>query len=202
MVKRAWVAGLLAAAGVVAASGAVAAESAPGPGAGWTGATHPAAVIAARQALMKHIETLMEPIDTLTVKPVKDAQQLRANAAVIGAMLLAVPHLFPPTTNRYDPKSQMPQTLALPAIWQDFASFYALAGAAAQAAGAVATARGGESLRAASQKLRASCDACHALFLRKYEGPKQQDSDTQFDFDAALGGKSGAGSKAGNQGGR
>jgi cytochrome c556 len=146
-------------------------------------------VIAAREELMKQIELLMQPIDTITVEPVTDVQRLHSNAEVIGAMLLAVPHLFPPTTNLYDPKVQQPETLALPAIWRDFPSFYALAGAAAKAAESMSTAKGTGPLRAASLKLRASCDACHALFLRKYEGPKTLDSDSQFDFDAALGGK-------------
>jgi hypothetical protein len=50
----------------------------------------------------------------------------------------------------------------------------------------MATARGDEGLRTASRQLRASCDACHALFLRKYLPPKVQDSDYRFDFDSAL----------------
>ena len=40
-------------------------------------------------------------------------------------MLLAVPLLFPPTTNLYDPKAETPTTIALPAIWQSFPAFYA-----------------------------------------------------------------------------
>ena len=47
-------------------------------------------------------------------------------------MLLALPHLFPPTTNLYDPKAAQPATLALPPIWKDFDSFYTLAGAAVE----------------------------------------------------------------------
>ena len=47
---------------------ALAADAAPGNGQGWTGITKPKDVIAARQELMEHIEELMEPIDTITVK--------------------------------------------------------------------------------------------------------------------------------------
>jgi cytochrome c556 len=102
-------------------------------------------------------------------------------------MLLAVPHLFPPTTNLYDPKAETPATLALPAIWKDFATFYALAGAAAKAAEAMAENPGGKSeLRAAGRALRASCDACHALFLRPYSPSKVQQSDLDFDFDSVF----------------
>ena len=140
----------------------------------------------ARQELMEHIEILMEPIDTIQVKEVRDADKLRGAAETIGAMLLALPHLFPPTTNLYDPKVQMPATLALPRIWTDFGTFYQLAGAAASASEAMGSAQGATQLRAASKQLRSSCDACHALFLRAYLPPKVQDSDYKFDFDSAL----------------
>lgn len=165
----------------------VAADATPGQGAGWTGITNPKAVIAARQDLMMRIEALMQPIDTITVEPVKDVERLHSNAQSIGTMLQVLPHLFPPTTNRYDPKAKLPETLALPAVWRDFAAFNALAGAAAKAAASMASAQGTEPLRAASRQLRASCDACHAQFLRKYVEPKVQDSDAQFDFDSTLG---------------
>jgi cytochrome c556 len=157
-----------------------------GQGAGWTGATNSKDVIKARQELMEHIELLMEPIDTITVRPVGDIARLHQNAEVIAAMLGAVPHLFPPTTNRYDPKAALPETLALAPIWSDFPTFYRLAGAAVEAAEGMAAAQGTTALRAASLKLRGSCDTCHALFLRKYVPPRVQESDRQFDFDAAL----------------
>src|SRR5512143_753761 len=81
-----------------------AADPAPTAGPGWTGVTRPQDVIAARQELMEHAEILMEPIDTITVKEVTNEDQLRTNATAIEAMLGALPHLFPPTTNLYDPK--------------------------------------------------------------------------------------------------
>jgi cytochrome c556 len=165
---------------------ALAADATPGNGPGWTGVTNPKDVIAARQELMEHIEELMEPIDTIQVKDVTNADQLHTNAEVIGAMLLAVPHLFPPTTNRYDPKAQEPETLALPGIWRSFDSFYKLAAAASSAAESMAEAKGKQQLKSASLKLRASCDACHTLYLRPYAPPKVLPSDLNFDFDSAL----------------
>jgi cytochrome c556 len=165
---------------------AVAATADPGHGPGWTGITHPKDVITARQELMEHIEILMEPIDTIQVEDVKDPEQLRANAATIEAMLLAVPHLFPPPTDRYDPKAAEPATLALPEIWKSFDSFYEIAAAAATAAEKMSETQGKEPLRAASRALRASCDACHTLYLRPYVPPKVLDSDRNFDFDSAL----------------
>jgi cytochrome c556 len=165
---------------------ALAADATPGQGPGWTGVTKPKEVIAARQELMEHIELLMEPIDTITVKEGGNVEQLHISAETISAMLLAVPHLFPPTTNLYDPKAEDPATLALPAIWKDFDTFYRLAGAASKAAEEMAETNGKAPLRAASLKLRASCDACHTLFLRKYEPPKVLPSDINFDFDSAI----------------
>src|SRR4051812_36200771 len=152
-VARAVLAIVMAVAGVaLAADGATLAQ-----GPGWTGVTKPKDVITARQELMEHIELLMEPIDTITVQEVRDVEQLHTHAEAIAAMLLAVPHLFPPTTNLYDPKAKQPATLALPAIWKDFDTFYGLAGAASKAAETFSETRGKEALRAASKKLRASC---------------------------------------------
>ena len=135
---------------------------------------------------MEHIEQLMEPIDTIQVKDTNDLDTLRHNGEVISAMLLALPHLFPPTTNRYDAKVEQPETLALPPIWKNFDSFYTLATAAANAATELAEAQGKPAVKTASLKLRASCDACHALYLRPYMPPKVLDSDLNFDFDSAL----------------
>jgi len=166
---------------------AVATSPAPDPS--WTGLTQPKAVITARLELMEHIEELMEPIDTITIQtgPVKDVPRLHQSAEVIGAMLGALPHLFPPTTNLYDPQSLTPQTIALPAIWKDFDSFYRLAQASSAAAERFAKTEGDEPLREASRALRSSCDGCHALYLRKYVPPEVLESDRAFDFDSALG---------------
>jgi len=167
-------------------TGAALAAGAPPAGPGWTGLTKPKDVIHARGELMEHMEELMRPIDTITVGPVKDVDQLHFNAEVVGAMLKAVPHLFPPTTNLYDPKVTAPETIALPAIWQNWDSFYQLAQAASKSAEDFAQTKGDAALRAASRRLRASCDACHTLYLRKYEPPKVKASDADFDFSSAL----------------
>jgi cytochrome c556 len=172
---------------LAAAGSAPAANPAPGKDPSWTGVTRPKDVIVARQELMEHIEELMEPIDTITVKDTDDLDTLRRNGEVISAMLAALPHLFPPTTNLYDPRDAEPKTLALPPIWKNFDNFYTLAGAASKAATALSETETKPAMKSASLALRASCDACHTLFLRPYVGPKVLDSDLNFDFDAALG---------------
>jgi cytochrome c556 len=162
------------------------AAAVPGKGEGWTGVTKPKDVIVARQELMEHIEELMEPIDTIQVRDTNDLDTLRHNGEVISAMLLALPHLFPPTTNLYDPKVTEPKTLALPPIWKNFNNFYTLATAASKAAADLSETQDKAAMKTASLKLRASCDSCHALFLRPYVPPKVLDSDLEFDFDSAL----------------
>ncbi|HET7924943.1 MAG TPA: cytochrome c [Rhodanobacteraceae bacterium] len=162
------------------------AASAPGTEPGWTGITEPEEVIEARRVLMDEAENLMKPIDSFTVGEPADPKVLRANAMTIGAMLHAVPHLFPPTTNRFDPAAHDPPTLALPTIWQRFAAFETFAENAQRMAAALETAEDGEPLRAASVQLRAACDACHAGFMKPYTPPVVTDEDKNFDFDSVL----------------
>lgn len=155
-------------------------------GAGWTGATKPADVIAARQALMTELERLMRPVDTFADGQPGDAAGVRDAATTISTLLLATPHLFPPTTNLYDEQAEQPKTLALPPIWQQFDAFYALAESAAGAATKLAAGADEQSLRAAGKALRAACDACHAPYLRPYVASGVSEADLEFDFDSVL----------------
>lgn len=176
--------------GVLAVLGAVysamADDPAPGDGPGWTGITSPMDVIAARQALMLEIEQLMEPIDTYTVDDSLDPDELKRAAHTISVMLMTVPHLFPPTTNLYEPDNNLTPTLALPKIWEDFPTFSAMATAASSAATALSETSDPDELRDAALGLRASCDACHELHLRPYEPSTVTDEDRNFDFDSIF----------------
>ena len=163
-----------------------AAPPAPDADPSWTGITEPEELIEARRALMDRAEDLMKPIDSFTVGEPADPKELRANAETIGAMLHAVPHLFPPTTNRFDPEAHDPPTLALPTIWQRFAAFETFAENAQRMAAALETSEDGEPLRAASVQLRSACDACHAGFMKPYTPPVVTDEDRNFDFDSVL----------------
>jgi cytochrome c556 len=153
---------------------------------GWTGLTAPEEVIEARRVLMTETERLMKPVDGFIVGEPADAALLRENAAAIEAMLLALPHLFPPTTNLFDPAVLDSPTVALPTIWQRFAAFETFAESAEGAAAALATADDGEPLRAASERLRAACDRCHAAFMKPYTPPVVTDEDLRFDFESVL----------------
>ena len=170
------------------APGAPLSDAAPALGAepGWTGITEPDEVIEARRVLMAEAETLMKPVDSFIVGEPADAATLRANAAAIEPMLLALPHLFPPTTNLFDPDAHDPPTTALPAIWKRFPAFRTFAESAERAAAALATSEDGEPLREASARLRASCDACHAAFMKPYTPPVVTEEDKEFDFESVL----------------
>jgi Cytochrome C' len=152
----------------------------------WTGLTNPVELIAARNEIMAAAEELMKPIDALQIDPKGDVDVLRGNAKLLAAVLHAVPHLFPPTTNLFVLGDQYPKTLALPSVWVNFAHFTTQAESAILAAETMSKAETPEALRIAGAQLRANCDACHAGYLRKYVRQLPQASDYEFDFDAAL----------------
>lgn len=150
------------------------------------GATDPLEVIEARRVLMREAERQMKPIDDYTLGTRADAAALKSAAQTIEALLLALPHLFPPDTNRFDSTTREPPTIALPAVWETFAAFQEMGVAAEAAAAKLMAADGEEPLRAAARTLRASCDACHAAFTKPYVPPKVTDEDRNFDFERFL----------------
>jgi cytochrome c556 len=166
-------------------AGGLAADPAAGDP-GWTGVTNPSDVVAARQGLMSELERLMQPLDSFTAGQSVAVEVLQSNATTLSSLLAVLPHLFPPTTNLYDAAAEQPATIALPAIWQSFPAFYAFAEAAAQSAADMAEKRTPEELAQAATRVRASCDACHAPYLRAYIPEAVNDSDKEFDFDSVF----------------
>src|ERR1700731_3018504 len=84
--------------------------------------------IFARKILMGAIDMNMDEIETMLAPEGKlvlpDAQE---HAEVISTMLMAFPHLFPPSTNQWkegatlDPATD---TFANPGLWSNFGDFY------------------------------------------------------------------------------
>ena len=146
-------------------------------------------IIEARRVLMLRIEELMKPIDALTVEQTGDLLALHSAAASIEAMMLAFPHLFPPVTNLYDANVRESPTTALPAIWDDLPAFRTVAAEAEGAAATIAQTGDMETLRTAGRALRASCDGCHARFMKAYTPPRVTQEDLDFDFDPVFKGK-------------
>jgi cytochrome c556 len=153
---------------------------------GWTALTVPDEIIEARRVLMIESQRLMQPVEAFIAGEPAQAEVLRANAATLEVLMLALPHLFPPPTNLFDPNELDPPTLALPAIWQRFPAFMTFAGSAERAAAALRDAEDEEALRAASERLRSTCDVCHSSFMRPYTPPVVTDEDLSFDFDSVL----------------
>ena len=161
-------------------------QAATPEGPGWTGLTEPGEIIEARRLLMSEAERLMKPIDEYSIGLPGDPAALRSAATTLESLLLALPHLFPPTTNLFDPAALDPPTIALPTIWQRFPAFQTFAESAERVAASLAEADDGEPLRAASARMRAACDTCHASFMKPYTPPQVTDEDRDFDFDSVF----------------
>ena len=150
------------------------------------GITNPQDVIVARRALMTEMARLMLPIDAFSAGGAPAVAEQQSAALAIARMLVDMPQLFPPATDLYDANSATPVTLALPAVWQDFGTFSALAANAVDTARKLASANDPAELRTGALALRAACDACHAPFLRRYEADAVRSEDLEFDFDSVF----------------
>ncbi len=130
----------------------------------------PKDTIFARKILMGAIDMNMDEIETMLAPEGKlvlsDAQE---HAEVISTMLMAFPHLFPPSTNQWkegadrDPATD---TFANPALWSNFSEFYRRASEASKIAWEASRAKRADEFRAQIKELRRRCNACHALNLK------------------------------------
>jgi cytochrome c556 len=130
----------------------------------------PKDTIFARKVVMGEIDMNMDEIETMLAPEGKlvlsDAQE---HAEVISTLLMAFPHLFPPSTNQWkegatrDPATD---TFANPAIWSNFGDFYQRAGEASKIAWNASRAKRPDEFRTQIKELRQRCNACHALNLK------------------------------------
>jgi cytochrome c556 len=130
----------------------------------------PKDTIFARKTLMGEIDMNMDEIETMLAPEGKlalaDAQE---HAEVISTLLMAFPHLFPPSTNQWkqgaerDPATD---TFANPAIWSNFSDFYQRATEASKIAWNASRAKKPEEFRTQIKQLRVRCNACHTLNLK------------------------------------
>jgi cytochrome c556 len=130
----------------------------------------PKDTIFARKILMGAIDMNMDEIETMLAPEGKlalpDAQE---HAETISTMLMAFPHLFPPSTNQWkagrdrDPATD---TFASPELWSNFAEFYRRATEASKIAWNASRARRADDFRPLIAELRQRCNACHALNLK------------------------------------
>jgi cytochrome c556 len=130
----------------------------------------PKDTIFARKVVMGEIDMNMDEIETMLAPEGKlllsDAQE---HAEVISTLLMAFPHLFPPSTNQWkegatrDPATD---TFANPGLWSNFGDFYQRASEASKIAWDASRAKRPDTFRTQIKELRLRCNACHALNLK------------------------------------
>jgi cytochrome c556 len=83
-------------------------------------------------------------------------------------MLMAIPHMFPASTNQWAPnvaRDPAMDTYAAPELWTNFADFYRRAGEASKIALEAVAPKGG-GFQGRIGELRAACNSCHALYQK------------------------------------
>lgn len=126
--------------------------------------------IFARKILMGTIDRHMDAIDWMRAssKSFKLAEAVRRVDA-ISVMLMSFRHLFSPETNQWQAdrkRNPARDTFASPRLWTNFDDFYRLAGEASRIAFAASRARGRAEFERQFERLRATCDACHAAYVK------------------------------------
>jgi cytochrome c556 len=127
-------------------------------------------VIFARKTIMSSLCDKMMEIERMIAAGNVDTKITRAHADAMSVMLMAFPHLFPPSSNQWKRdvnQDPVAQTLASPDLWTSFPDFYRQAAAAARAASALSRADNAEDIKTYARELRIGCDTCHALYLEE-----------------------------------
>jgi len=130
----------------------------------------PKDTIFARKILMVTIDRNMDALEGMvrSGKPI-DFDDASEHADTISVMLMAFPHLFPPSTNQWRPNVDRDpgrDTYASPELWNEFADFYRRAAAASQLADVASHASAEPDFKKTMADLRTACDFCHARFLK------------------------------------
>src|SRR5262245_14139364 len=91
------------------------------------------------------------------------------HADAISVMLMAFPHLFPPSTDQWRPNVDRDpgrDTYASPDVWMRFADFYAQAANASKVAYNASRTQQEAAFKSFVASLRTACDSCHAVYLK------------------------------------
>ena len=130
----------------------------------------PKDTIFARKILMDTIDRNMDALEEMVRSGAAiDFDDAHEHADTISVMLMAFPHLFPPSTNQWrsnvdrDPGRD---TYASPELWTNFADFYRQAAAASRLAYTASRASSEPDFKKTMADLRTACDFCHARFLK------------------------------------
>jgi cytochrome c556 len=124
-------------------------------------------VIFARKTLMNAICEKMASIERMIGLGKIELGAAREQAATISVMLMTFPHLFPPSSNQWNPDAHpdpATDTYASPQLWTRFSDFHQRAAAAAQTAHDMSRADKIDDFKTRARELRIICDTCHALY--------------------------------------
>jgi cytochrome c556 len=133
-------------------------------------AATPQDVILARKSLMNAIEDNSDRITRMISDQTINLSEARARANNIYALLLALPHLFPPNSNQWKEGADLDpvtDTVASPEIWTNFEDFYQMASAAAKRADEMRRAASEEEVKSLHRALGNVCDFCHAVYYKE-----------------------------------
>jgi len=125
-------------------------------------------VIFARKTLMNSMCDKMMEIENMIAFVGINLNRVHAHGDAISVMLMALPHLFPPSSNQWKPdadRDPVTDTFASPDLWTAFPDFYRQAAAASRSAHAMSRADGIDDVKMHARELRIACDSCHALYL-------------------------------------
>ena len=133
-------------------------------------AATPKDAIFARKILMDAISRNMDELEGMTSSgKVINLAEGHEHADAISVMLMAFPHLFPPSTNLWKPdvdRDPGRDTYASPDVWTRFADFYAQAANASKVAYNASRTEHEATFKTSVASLRTACDSCHAVYLR------------------------------------
>jgi cytochrome c556 len=133
-------------------------------------AAMPKDAIFARKIIMDTIGANMDEIETMTNSSnAINLTEGHEHADTVSVMLMAFPHLFPPSTNQWKPNAERDpgrDTFASPEVWTKFADFYQQAATASKLAYNASRAKQESDFRKSIVALRNVCDSCHAVYLK------------------------------------
>ena len=134
-------------------------------------AAPPQETIFARKILMDSIGRNMDDLEANAGSAKIALAEGRDHADIISVMLMAFPHLFPPSTNEWKPnvvdRDPGRDTFAAPEIWTGFADFYQRGRDAADIAFKASRVETEAAFKEQVAQLRGACDSCHAIYMKK-----------------------------------
>ena len=127
-------------------------------------------VIFARKTVMSTISDNFDQIETMISTNKIDLADAHEHADTISVLFMAYPHLFPPASNQWKPnvpdRDPATDTFASPDVWSKFSDFYKRASGASKTAFDMSRADKVDELKTGAKELRATCNACHAAYLK------------------------------------